>query len=259
MIQKDSVNTVLLSSDFSLEENNDSLSRFFTETGKVEIIETKRLEYQNVPLWMHISFFFWLLIIIFARQSYTFRLRQIFAATFKPKQVKLLRREGNFLKQSFPILLLLLFAFVISLFAFLIINKQHPDSFYFAFGEGFLLLYGLLILFFLLKFLLIKILGILFDTQSLSSLYLLDHFLFYISEGILLFPVLILLVYSGLQIFLYLAVILLVTLWLFRLQRAFVLGLGCTNYSLHYLFLYLCTLEVMPIILIYKLSVQFVY
>ncbi len=259
MIQQDSLNTVLLKKEFPLKESKDSLSRFFTETGKVEIVETKRLKNENVPLWMHLSFSFWFVIIIFARQSYTFRLRQIFSATFKPKQVKLLQREGNLLKQSFPILLLLLFAFVISSFVFLIINQQNSNSFYFSLGEGFILLYGFVVLFHLLKFVLIKFLGILFETQLLSKLYLLDHFLFYISEGIVLFPVLILFVYSGLHIFLYLAVILLVVLWLFRLKRAFVLGLGCTNYSSHYLFLYLCTLEVMPIILIYKLSFQFLY
>lgn len=79
MIQKDSLNTVFLAQDSSLQKNSDSLSRFFTETGKVEIIETKRLENDAVPLWIHLSFFFWIVIIIFARQSYTFRLRQIFA------------------------------------------------------------------------------------------------------------------------------------------------------------------------------------
>lgn len=257
MIQSDSIHTVLLEKELPQKESHDSLSRFFTEVGKVEIVEKKRVEYENVSLWMHLSFFFWLVIIIFAKQSYTYRLRQIIWATLKPKQVKLLQREGNLLKQSFPILLLLLFGFVISLFAFLIIHQRKPGSFYFSSGEGFLLLYGLVILYHLLKFAVIKFTGILFETQSISTLYLLDHFLFYITEGIVLFPVLILYVYSGFAMFLYIAVILLVALLLFRLKRAFVLGLDCTNYSLHYLFLYLCTLEVMPIFLLYKLSVQF--
>lgn len=257
MIQKDSLNTVFLAQDSSLQKNSDSLSRFFTETGKVEIIETKRLENDAVPLWIHLSFFFWIVIIIFARQSYTFRLRQIFAATFKPKQVKQLQREGNLLKQSFPILLLLLFAFVVSLFIFLVINQQYPESFYFSLGEGFLLLYGAVVLFHLIKFIIIKFTGILFETRSISTHYLLDHFLFYISEGIILFPLVILFVYSGMLLFLYIAVIVFVILWIFRLQRAISIGLGCTNYSSSYLFLYLCTLEVMPIVLLYKVSVQF--
>ena len=258
MIQKDSLNTSLLPEGFSLQKTNDSLHRFFSETGKVEIIEVERESNQAVPLWIHLSFLFWLVIIIFARQSYTLRLRQIFIATLKPKQVKQLQREGNLLKQSFPALLLLLYAFVVSLFAFLAVNQYFPESFYFSLGEGFLLLYGSVVLYHLLKFVAIKFIGILFETRSVSTRYLLDHFLFHISEGFALFPLVILFVYSEIQLFLYIALIMLVALWVFRLLRAISIGLECSNYSRSYLFLYLCTLEVLPIVLLYKLSIQFV-
>lgn len=258
MIQKDSLNTISLAEEFSLEKSGDSLSRFFLESTKTEIREIKRLENAPTPLWIHLSLLFWVIIVIFARQSYTLRFRQIFVASIKPKHVKYLQREGNILKQNFPAILLLLYAFVISLFAFLAINKYYPGSFYFSLGEGFLLLYGAVILYHLLKFISIKIFGILFDTHTISTLYLLDHFLFHISSGIILFPLIILFIYSGLQLFLYIAVATLVTLWVYRLQRAVTIGLSCANYSRSYLFLYLCMLEVMPVFILYKLILQFV-
>lgn len=258
MIQKDSLNTVSLPEGFFLQKNSDSLFRFFSETGKVEIVETFHLENEPIPLWVHLSLFFWIFIVIFVRQSYMLRLRQIFAATLKPKHVKYLQREGNLLKQSFPALLLLLYAFVVSLFAFLAVNQYYPSSFYFSLGEGFLLLYGAVVLYHLLKFTAIKFLGTLFDTRAISTFYLLDHFLFHISEGLVLFPLVILFIYSELQLFLYIAIIVLIALWIYRLLRAISIGLGCINYSRSYLFLYLCTLEVLPVFLLYKLSLQFV-
>jgi len=257
MIQKDSVNTSLLPKELSIGKSSDSISHFFTNNSKVEMLEIKRLEYEAIPLWIHLSLFFWVIVIIIARQSYTLRLRQIFIAFLKPKQIKQLHREGNLLKQIFPALLLLLYAFVISLFTFLFLNQHFIQSFYFSSGEGFLFLYTAVILYHLLKFITIKFFGILFDTGSLSTLYLLDHFVFYISGGIILFPLIILYIYSEIQAFLYLAVIVLITLWVFRIIRAVFIGLDCINYSRYYLFLYLCTLEVLPIFLLYKLFFQF--
>jgi len=258
MIQEDSINVITQAKVVSSVETKDSLARFFVEKGEVQIIETKRLEKNVVPLWMHLSLLLWVIVIVFARQSYTMRLRQIFVATINPKQVKQLQREGNILNQGFPVILLFLFVFTITLFAFITINQYFLNSFYFSSGEGFLILFGVVSFYHLLKFTAIWFSGALFETQRVSIRYLLDHFLFHISEGILLFPLLILFVYSGMLLFLYIALTVLLLLWVYRLQRAIIIGLACTNFSRSYLFLYLCTLEVLPIFLLYKLSGQFI-
>jgi hypothetical protein len=257
MIQNDSLYTSSQQEVFSLDTISESLPRFFVEKGKTQIIENKRIETDSVPLWIDLSLIFWVFVIVFARLSYTFRMRQIITTTINPKQVKYLLREGNLLKQGFPVILLLLYFFTISLFAFIAINQYLPESFYFSVGEGFLILYGVVVLFHLLKFVSIWFLGFMFNTRKVSLRYLLDHYLFHISEGFILFPLLILFVYSDLQLFMYAAIIVLLLLWLYRLQRAIVIGLACANFSPSYLFLYLCTLEVMPFFLIYKLGLQF--
>ncbi|MCD6089923.1 MAG: DUF4271 domain-containing protein [Bacteroidales bacterium] len=258
MIQVDSLNIIAGSEGFSLQKNKDSLSRFFVEKGKVQINEIKRVENELIPLWIHLSLLFWVFIVVFIRQSYAFRMRQIIIATLKPQQVKQLLREGALLRQGFPVILLLLYYFTISLFAFLVLGSQYPKSFYFSFGEGFLLLFVAVFLYHALKYVIIWILGFLFETQDISFRYLLDHYLFHISEGLVLFPLLILFIYSGLPLFLYVALIVLLALWFFRLQRAIVIGLACTKFSPSYLFLYLCTLEVVPFVLLYKLGLQFI-
>ena len=233
-------------------------ARFFVTKEKAQIVENKRINNETVPLWMHLLIAFWIVVIVFARQSFSLRLRQIFIATFKPKQVKQLQREGNLLSQGFSIILMILFAFTVSLFTFIAISREFPDSAYFSMGEGFLILFGAVIAFHLLKFISIHFLGVLFETQKSSFKYLLDHFIFLISQGLILFPILILFVFSELSLFLYAGMLVFFSLWLFRIERAIVIGLSNTNFSPFYLFLYLCTLEVMPFLLLYKLGLQFV-
>lgn len=241
----------------SLHTANKSFSRFFVEKGKTEMNEIKRLKSEAIPIWIHLSLFFWVFVILLARLSYSIRLRQIIVATINPQQAKQILREGTLLKQGFSLLLMLLFIFSISLFGFLVFNKEYPNSFYFSIGQSFLLLVAIIALFYVGKFITIWLLGILFETQTLSRRYLLDHYLFFITDGIFLFPLLILFVYSGLLVFVYIALLVFVGLWLYRLQRAIAIGLDCINFSPSYLFLYLCTLEVVPFFLIYKLIEQF--
>ncbi len=258
MITEDSLFTFNVQKEFSIQKSNDSLTRFFVEKGNTQIHFIKRPEVPHIPMWTHLSFVFWVFVVIFVLHSYTRRFSQIFSATFSIKQVKFLQREGDLLKQSFPIMLLLLYAFVLSFFAYIVINQYYPNSFYFSLGEGLLILWGTIILFYLGKFLSIWFLSILFETRQLSARYMLDSYLFHISEGLILLPLLILFIYSGIQIFHYVAIIVLIALWALRLQRAYVIGLACTNFSRSYLFLYLCTLEVLPFFLLYKLGLEFV-
>lgn len=258
MNQADSLNSSLIPSEDTIAMSADTLPRFFIVKGKTQINEMKRVEEISNPLWVHMSLLFWVFVLVFVRQSYTLRMKQIVMATLNTQQIKQLLREGSMLKQGFPAVLMVLYYFTISLFAFLVINKQFPHSFYFSIGQSFLILFGAVIVFNVFKFLTIWLTGFLFETQALSLSYLIDHYLFQISEGFVLFPLLILFVYSGLPIFFYTACILLVFLWIFRLKRALVIGLACTNFSSSYLFLYLCTLEVIPFILLYKLGLQFV-
>ncbi len=257
MQQQDSLNTDFLSTDHNLRKTKDSLSNFFTSKGAAKINEVKLSHAKETPLWLHSSLFFWVIILILARHFYWAQLQQIFRVTLHLKSNKA-QRESNRQNQGFPLLLLILYYFSLAVFVFLMINTYFPNTFYFSLGSGFLILLSILISLYLIKFIVIWFLGILFETKSVSQAYLSDYYLFQVSEGILLFPLLILFVYSELQIFLYLVVLLHVSLWIYRLFRAIIIGLGCTNFSRSYLFLYLCTLEVVPFIFLYKLMSQFI-
>ncbi len=257
MNQADSLNISLISSEDTVSIQKESIPRFFMQKGELQMNEIKRAEPVSNPLWIHLSLLFWVFVIVFARQSYFFRMKQIVSATLNSQQAKLLLREGNILKQGFPVAFMLMYYFTVALFSFIFINKQFPNSFYFSLGQGFLLLFGGIILYNVLKFIAIGFFGFLFDNHAVTLPYLIDFYLFQVSEGFVLFPLLILFVYSNFPVFLYIALIVLLLFWLFRLKRAIVIGLADTNFSSSYLFLYLCTLEVIPFILLYKLGLQF--
>ncbi|MBN1650954.1 MAG: DUF4271 domain-containing protein [Bacteroidales bacterium] len=258
MNRADSLNISLISVEDTVAVQKQSTPRFFRQKGEIQMNEIIRVEPISNPIWVHLSLLFWVFAIVFARQSYTLRLKQIITATLNAQQVKQLLREGSILKQGFPVVFMLMNYFTIALFLFIFINEQFPNSFYFSLGQGFLLLFGGVIMYNGLKFVAIWLIGFLFDNQSVSLWYLIDYFLFQISEGFALFPLLILFVYAKYSIFLYLALIVLLLFWLFRLKRALVIGLADTNFSSSYLFLYLCTLEVIPFILLYKLGLEFI-
>ncbi|HAG15671.1 MAG TPA: hypothetical protein DCG69_03980 [Bacteroidales bacterium] len=229
--------------------------RFLVQKEETSLVYSRRQQESGIPSWVHLSLFFWVIIILITRLNYTFKLRQLLAASFNLQHLKQFHREGNILKQGYPVLLIALYLFTISMFGLKAIDPYLPKSFHFSFLEKFFLFFGGVFSVYFLKFSAIWFLGKLFDTAVVTKQYLLDHYLFQITEGLILFPLLILYVYSSIQIILFAAIAVLLMLWAYRLMRAVRIGFGCTNFSWSYLFLYLCTLEVLPLFFVYKLSV----
>jgi hypothetical protein len=249
----DAVDSLHIEGQFIQRDFDVPIGRLFIEKGQTKIKEVARPETFSTPIWVHLSILFWVLAVVFTKKSYFLRLQHILRNAFDLKHIKQIQREGSLLFQGFPLLLMFLNIFNLSFFAFTLLNDYVPGTISPTYFKGFLLVYGLIFLFQLGKILTIWFSGLLFKTSAVSSRYILDHYVFYITEGILLFPLLILYQYSGINLFLFSALVLLTALWLYRLLRSVIIGLGCTNFSPSYLFLYLCTLEVFPFLLLYKI------
>lgn len=248
----DAVDSLHIEGQFIQRNFEVPIGRLFIEKGQTKINEIARPETFSTPIWVHLSILFWVLAVVFTKKSYFLRLQHILRNAFDLKHFKQIQREGSLLFQGFPLLLMFLNIFNLSFFAFMLLNDYAPGTISPTYFKGFLLVYGLIFLFQLGKILTIWFSGFLFKTSAVSSRYILDHYVFYITQGILLFPFLILFQYSGINLFLFSALVLLTVLWLYRLLRSVIIGLGCTNFSPSYLFLYLCTLEVFPFLLLYK-------
>ena len=107
------------------------------------------------------------------------------------------------------------------------------------------------------KMILLRFLSTVFDLEKPVALYIFNVFLMIMMIGLLLLPINILLAYGPLQ---YRSWILLITvgiialLFVYRLVRAIGIWIGIPGFSLFYLFLYLCTFEIAPLLIIWKMT-----
>lgn len=108
------------------------------------------------------------------------------------------------------------------------------------------------------KFLSIYILGYIFKVQKAASEYSLSVFLFCNVVGLFMLPVVVCLTLMkqvSPVVFIYTGMGLLVVFMAIRVIRTLILGFNNSRISKFYLFMYLCTLEILPFIILAKLFI----
>ncbi len=129
-------------------------------------------------------------------------------------------------------------------------------------GSAGLILYGktlgFVILYFMLKKFIYKLLGTIFNGVQEASEFIFNINNFNRVTGIILFPIVALLAfypYGNIVFIVILGVLAVGGLYLFLLQRGMLILLK-KQFSIFYLFLYLCILEFLPLLLIYKVVAE---
>lgn len=106
------------------------------------------------------------------------------------------------------------------------------------------------------KFLVVKFCGWLFDLDRELTTYLFNIFIINNLLGLILFPFTLLMVFNpalnGTWVFT-LCLLAIAGLYIFRLFRGIQIGLNTPGVSLLYLFLYLCSLEVVPLLILFRI------
>jgi hypothetical protein len=119
-----------------------------------------------------------------------------------------------------------------------------------------LLVLLLIVLFlFLLKYLTHHFLGFLFKTQDLAKEYLEELYLKYKLFGVLLFPLVLLLLFSNqfASVAVFVGISTYVMFWIAVAYFALKLGLMSKSLPKYYPFLYICTLEILPLAIVGKI------
>ena len=157
---------------------------------------------------------------------------------------------------------LLLWFVVVSSFALTVISLI--DSYLFLATKNvsmggivvFLILFGGFMCYFLLKWLIIRFIGYVFDLRDLSNAFSTDYFVLVALSGIMLLPFVLGLIYSDgttdlvlMFCMLTLAILFVITLFI-KLLQIFYTGFS----SLFYIFLYLCTSEILPLFVAVKIA-----
>ena len=113
----------------------------------------------------------------------------------------------------------------------------------------------ILIVFFLIKTIIIRLLGHLFLIKSLAKLGVYFSFLFDRIMGVILFPIIVFMFFSPINLSHILLTFSLVMIVLFLLIKIFwiwKIGIRGFGLSKYYLFLYLCALEILPLLVFTK-------
>jgi hypothetical protein len=94
--------------------------------------------------------------------------------------------------------------------------------------------------------------SLLFKNPGTASENIQNIIIFNLTGGMLLLPLLLLSHYSSKALFLNISIGIISILLIIKLYRSFLIGLADQKFSLFHLFLYLCTLEILPILVIAK-------
>ena len=109
--------------------------------------------------------------------------------------------------------------------------------------------------FFLTKAIIIRLLGHIFLIKSLAKLGVYFSFLFDRVMGIILFPIIVFMFFSPIStspILLTFSVVIIALFLLIKIFWIWKIGIGSFGLSRYYLFLYLCTLEILPLLVFTK-------
>jgi hypothetical protein len=198
-----------------------------------------------------------LLIIAWIQTNHSKRLKQIIRSVMLPYYVNQLEREGNLYNERITLGLGFIYTSSVSLLIYSFYSANATTSFSLKPYLVFFIIFLGALAFVLFKAFFIFVTGAIFKTEEYAHAYRLNALIFNHATGLLIFPILLLVYYWETSPFLYIALIVFCILLLYRFIRSITIGLSNTKFSVFYLILYLCTLEILPLLLLVKFVRQF--
>jgi len=194
------------------------------------------------------------IVYVFIKKNFYIKQRLLFNSFFDARTTGLLIREGNLYKEkNFYALIALSFISISFLFLNLGIyffNTKfiYINSFYFFYK-----LIAVFIVFYFGKVLLMLMLSNIFKLSKIYSDFVLMHHVYIIVFGIFSLFFSLFVFYTSHKIIIILSALASLSLFLNYLFRLYKLHTNAGYFSIFYFFLYICTLEIMPLLIIYKL------
>lgn len=235
----------------------DTIPGQFYSTGHTVLAPQPR--HENLQFWIPGVLFMAFLLIVLLRVFDARRLRQLFGAFLRMSSVSQFYREEYALTNRVSFFLLLNYLLCGALFIYQVLVYFTGGA---ASGGG-IILFGLLAgglaLSYTVKVAAVRLLGGIFEVQDAAAEYTYNVLLFNKMLGLILFPVAVLLAFA-VQLRPEWLVFLGLGFWsialVYRILRGVLIGLSTGGVSVVNLFLYLCTLELLPFVVITKVFVS---
>ena len=198
---------------------------------------------------------FLLFILVRIKTSYSKRLRQIGNGLYALRYINQINRESGTINYKGFIEFFLLFVISTSLIVYLFSSYLSNSNFFLIDFWVLLKIILLIASLYLLKLFIFNIFGKIFQLDKELSVHLTNTFLLNEALGISYLPILLLIIYSPFEARLWMfiiAIILFVLFFIFRFVRGLSIITVNSKFSKFYLFLYLCTLEIIPFVVLLR-------
>jgi hypothetical protein len=209
----------------------------------------------NTPsYWQEILLFLVFAIYVLIRISEPKKILKIFISVFSLQEAKQLFRQEFKLAKRISLLLgigfVLIMAFLIQItnqyFGLIFKDNTHLQQYLY-----FVIIVSLI---YLIKFLVINVLSYTSSNKDLGKEYLFNVLVFSQTIGVVLFPFVICLQFTKYpaEWFLYPALVICAGFYSLRIFRSFIISVTEQNIGIIYIILYLCTLEILPMLVLAK-------
>jgi len=239
-----------------LEKESQKDKNFFTgKSTKNSDLQSQTLEYRNTD-WL--TYFILLCLILLAWVNISHRKwpGMIIGSFLSERQFNKFTRESHIRNEKIYIPLFIVYLVAFSGILAFFLKLLPIIAFNFSL-ENFGIIILILSIGWLIKSGLIKTAGILFRVKEIADFHNLYHALFLFTSGVLILPILIVGYFSKLEIFIYLGVSVWFIMFIYKLLRQIIFFLRAGKFSLFHIFLYLCTLEILPLLVISKAVVRY--
>lgn len=201
--------------------------------------------------WSFLVLIFCLFLFAISKARFSKRLNLLFKSLKSWKFGKQIIRYERVYSHPTNIALLLIFLFSFSLFVQKVILAENFGNI--AEIPFFFMLSIILVLYFFIKFLMFFSIGKIFGISEISNEYFFHILLFLKFSGVLLLPATLIYLYSSSanQLGLWLGISILIIAYFARIVRGVLIGLQA-NEKIYVIFLYLCSLEILPALVIGK-------
>lgn len=211
---------------------------------------------ERTPEWLPSIILLSFFILALIRFVYYKKLRIVLLAPFSNRHMSLLLREGESFSPPMRIYLTFNYLTSFSLCIFLVLKYLIPQGLFISGFVQFAAIFIITLALFNTKLGIISFLGWLFKTPGLSFHYRLNIRLFIILQGMVLLPFA---AGAGLMpgqnnvYFLIVAGAIVLILNIYKFIKGFIVGFQDLRFAGVYIFVYLCTLEILPILLMVKI------
>jgi hypothetical protein len=241
----------------------DTILNFYTDIYKGHYLKPSNelpvIRKDSSPDWLFPILLIVMAVFTWLRLFYSKYFSQMLQAFSNNNLTNQIVRDENLLVQRASVYLSIIFNLIAAMLLYLISIRYNwhlagiPAGFI-----RFILLAIVVSAVYTMKFLILKICGWLFSLDREMATYIFNTFLINNVLGIILVPFILLIAYNQnipANAMIMTAIGISLLAWLYRISRGVLIGLARPSLSFLYLFLYLCTLEIAPLLVLLRIAV----